>query len=159
MTFISGVIFLKKQLLFFLAVLFVMTLLAESVVMVFPQEDDTIILFDDHSWYYHSEISWYDSIEFLHFDEDSLFAILEEKSYLSKEGNIIIKGIAMNTSMSRKKCEVSYAVLDSDRTIITSGNAQTPEYIDPGNLFPFTMEIENNENAKYISFNYILEVE
>ncbi len=127
--------------------------------MVFPQEDDTIILFDDHSWYYHSEITWYNSVDFLHYDDDNQFAILEEKSYLSAKNSIIISGIAMNTSMSDKKCEVAYVVLDPDRNLLSSGNARTQQFIAPGNLFPFKIELENKNNAKYISFDYVKEVE
>jgi hypothetical protein len=130
----------------------------ESVMMVFPQEEDTVVLFDDHSWYYHSEISWYDSVEFVHYDEETQFAILEEKSYLSKEGQIIAKGIAMNTSREAKGCEISYDVLDSDRNLIATGKTWTKEAVDPGNLFPFTIEFENVKNAKYISFEHIMEV-
>jgi hypothetical protein len=152
------VIFLKKHILQFILIIITLTLFSESVIMVFPQEDDAIILFDDHSWYYHSEISWYDSVDFVHFDEDCQFSILEERSYLSEDGKIVIKGIAMNTSGEPKSCEVSYAILDSEKNIISTGKSRAQEEIEPGNLFPYTIEIANAENAKYISFDYIMEV-
>ena len=100
--------------------LIVLTTFGEKVVMVFPSDDDVIVLFNDNSWFYHSQISWYDMVDFTHFDVESGFAILEETSYRTGENKIMIQGVAMNTSNTEKRCEIAYTLFGENQEFLTN---------------------------------------
>src|SRR6056297_1301800 len=143
---------MTKRILTVIAILFVtFTVFSEKVVMVFPSDDDVIVLFNDNSWFYHSQISWYDVVDFVHFDVDSEFAILEEHSYRVDDNKIMIKGVAMNTSMVEKRCQIAYSLFGENQEFLSIEKLYSQDVIQPGHLFQYTLKFEHFQGApKYV---------
>ena len=146
-----------KKILVLLMLLFVsLIVFSENVVMVFPSDDDVIVLFNDNSWFYHSQISWYDMVDFVHFDADSQFAILEEGSYRVSDHKIMIKGVAMNTSDKEKRCEIAYSLIGENQEYLSIEKLISQEVILPGHLFHYSIEFDDYQGMpKYVKFDYI----
>jgi len=149
----------KKLLIFNIILLLSFTLFSERVVMVFPSDNNVIVLFDDNSWFYHSQISWYDMVDFAHYDQDNELAILEEHSYRISENQLLIKGIAMNTSNQAKGCEIAYTVLGENQELLITQKMMSDHNIEPGHLFEFNLEFNEFEGIpKYVKFEYIKDI-
>ncbi|MEA1883204.1 MAG: hypothetical protein U9N62_01615 [Thermotogota bacterium] len=147
---------IKRIGMFLLLSLIALTLFSEKVVMVFPNDDNVIVLFDDNSWFYHSQISWYDMVDFTHFDEESGFAVLEENSYRVGENQIMIQGIAMNTSNVEKGCLISYTLFGENQEYLTNEKLLSQNVVKPGRLFQYEIIFNDFQGIpKYVKFDYI----
>ncbi len=136
--------------------LIVLTTFGEKVVMVFPSDDDVIVLFNDNSWFYHSQISWYDMVDFTHFDEESGFAVLEENSYRVGENQIMIQGVAMNTSKVEKRCEIAYTLFGENQEFLINEKLLSQNDVKPGHLLQYEIIFDDFQGIpKYVKFDYI----
>src|SRR6056297_3506780 len=133
-----------------------LTLFSEKVVMVFPNEDNVIVLFDDNSWFYHSQISWYDMVDFEQYDEESQFAVLEENSYRVDNHKIMIQGVAMNTSDEARRCEISYSLIGENQAFLSNERMVSRMVIKPGHLFDYELIFDDFQGVpKYVKFDSI----
>ena len=149
----------KRILILNLILLLSYTLFSEKVVMVFPNNNRVIVLFDDNSWFYHSQISWYDMVDFAHYNHDNELAILEENSYRISDNQLLIKGVVMNTSNQKKGCEIAYTVLGENQELLITKQVTSDQNIEPGHLFQFSIEFNDFQGVpKYVKFEYITEI-
>jgi len=146
----------KKGIMVVIFIFLSIFVLGEKVVMVFPDDDQVIVLFDDHSWFYHSQITWYDMVDFIHYDEQSGFAVLEETSFRIGENQIKIQGIAMNTSEVEKRCEIAYTLFGENQEYLANEKLVSRTDVQPGHLFHFEITFDDVQGvAKYVKFDYI----
>ncbi|MDN5359274.1 MAG: hypothetical protein PWQ84_337 [Thermotogaceae bacterium] len=146
----------KKCIMVFILLFFAFMMFGEKVVMVFPDDEQVIVLFDDHSWFYHSQITWYDMVDFVHYDEESGFAVLEEESFRVGENQIMIQGVAMNTSNVEKRCEIAYTLFGENQEYLTNEKLLSRADVKPGHLFHYEITFDDFRGvAKYVKFDYI----
>lgn len=150
----------QKIVIIFFLVFVSITLFSEKVVMVFPHENDVIVLFDDNSWFYHSQISWYDMVDFVHYDEESKFAVLEENSYRVSDNKIMIQGVVMNTSEVEKRCEIAYTLIGENQELLSKQKLISRDFIKPGYFFHYEIAFDKFQGIpKYVKFDYIQDFE
>lgn len=146
----------KRMSVLLLLSLITLMLFGEKVVMVFPSDNNVIVLFDDNSWFYHSQITWYDMVDFAHYDEESGFAVLEENSFRVSGNRIKLQGIVMNTSDSEKKCEISYTLFGENQEFLTNEKLLSREVVKPGHLFQYEISFDDFQGVpKYVKFDYV----
>jgi hypothetical protein len=146
----------KKVGILILLSLISLTLLGEKVVMVFPRDNNVIVLFDDNSWFYHSQISWYEMVDFEHYDEKSGFAVLEENSFRIGDNQIMIQGVAMNTSDVGQRCEIAYTLFGENQEFLTNEKIVSRDEVKPGHLFQYEIAFKDFQGVpKYVKFDYI----
>ena len=146
----------QRMFIIFFLVLVSLTVLSEKVIMVFPSENDVIVLFDDNSWFYHSQISWYDMVDFAHYDDESGFAVLEENSYRVRDDRIMIQGVVMNTSDVEKRCEIAYTLIGENQELLSNEKLVSRNPVIPGHLFNFEIVFDDFQGEpKYVKFDYI----
>ncbi len=143
---------MRRRLLFLIiCILIAGPVFSEGIMMVYPHEDRVIVLFDDHSWFYHSEIDWYDMVDFQKYNGENGLALLESDSFRSANGFVVLRGTLMNTTLEEKTLCVEYMLLDNEKALIRTVETCSKEVVEAGHLFSFELEIDiDNGDAKYI---------